>query len=71
MPMCSAEDGRSETLMAYLPPFESLFPLSDDLSGVDILSLGDCEVVDVPLGYLSARVLDFDGDEPPQRVGMQ
>ncbi|MCK9361885.1 hypothetical protein M0Q28_06745 [Patescibacteria group bacterium] len=61
--------------MAYLPPFESLFPLSDDLSGMtlevmDLMPAGEA-VVDVPLGYLSARVLDFDGCEMPQRVGEQ
>ena len=59
--------------MAHLPRGEKLFPFSDDMSGVDVLfSLAEFEnSVDVPLGYLSARVLDFGGCEMPQRVGEQ
>lgn len=59
--------------MAYLPPFEALFPLSDDLSNVEAVKCCEClrgapdgsVVVHVPNGFLSARGTFFDG------VGMQ
>ena len=59
--------------MAYIPPFESLFPLSDDLSNIEAVERCEClrgapdgtVVVHVPHGFLSARGAYFDG------VGMQ
>ena len=54
--------------MAFLPPFETLFPLSDDLSSVVAGKRCECErgapdgavVVHIPHGFLSAKPCDFD-----------
>ena len=50
-------------LMAFVPPFEVLFPLSDDMRGV-VSALNEIcnrsRVVEIPLGYLSARGADLD-----------
>ena len=49
--------------MAFVPPFEVLFPLSDDMRGV-VSALNEIcngsRVVEIPLGYLSARGADLD-----------
>lgn len=54
--------------MAYLPPSESMFPLSDDVAGLidgrEMPSCG-CLVVNVPHGFLSAKPKDFDPDRMP------
>jgi hypothetical protein len=59
--------------MAHLPPFESLFPFSDDVSGMT-MALNEicdgCDVVEVPLGFIGVRGLtDFTADEMPPREG--
>ena len=49
--------------MAFVPAFEVLFPLSDDMRGV-VSALNEIcngsRVVEIPLGYLSARGVDLD-----------
>ena len=48
--------------MAFLPPFEVLFPLSDDVRGMVecVCEAGEIHpMVVVPQGFLSARDFDF------------
>jgi len=59
--------------MAHLPPFEPLFPLSDDLSSVAAVERCECErgapdgaaVVHIPHGFLSAKAFGFEVSEFP------
>ena len=59
--------------MAHLPPFEPLFPLSDDLSSVAAVERYECErgapdgaaVVNIPHGFLSAKAFGFKIPEFP------
>ena len=57
--------------MAHLPPLEVLFPLSDDVTGLTSCPneiCDGCRIVEIPLGYLSVRGLDFKAMDFPAEV---
>lgn len=56
--------------MSYLPPFEALFPLSDDLRGFDVFSIGgdpefsDIAMIEVHHGFLGINILTSRCSDP-------
>jgi len=56
--------------MGYLPPCESLFPLSDDLRGINIFFIADdhrfadAAMIEVPHGFLGMNILTSRCSDP-------